>query len=567
MKRGVYVLTLVLCIVSVHALSVQNTVHSTTSGSGYIAIITPLSSLNTNDTLHNYTSAVLVIKVTKPLSSLSVSDYNHTVHSNELLIKVIERNTTRLIENSSYLYKDFIESLDIPTADVIIGKNQYDTELMTRYNAGMKNGFVKNRYKTGVYPFDSVIVSSFIDNKRKIFIYGNSLEGEVAGLRYLKKHLDEFVHMDYVVLLEDADGLSVYDYMHTLENDKWYNTETDEFRAIVNKSLFGKFDSKMIDVKTNDGIYLRAMQMKPLNTEKFINYSTNVTLPIVLARGLWSNLYAWQSFGEELADNGRAVYLIEITGGPGQDCNTCVNYDFNDLTLEYWPALIGTVQTIENGSLIQYVGHSNGARTGISSLEIYNEVGKENSGFYNDNGTWTPVSMSAYPIDTYIAVGMPGAFDGEQGIFGNIVKDNYDDILFNLDIKNETHKTFGSTFESYREKLAILIKGGDTISLNLVKDYFSWIKESNDTQPIASDIPKLVIITGTISRYTDGIVAIKDNDILFNTSNANQTHQYYLYISHVTMGEDKDVQYLINKELNNEEATSFKKQYYSYKEK
>lgn len=551
---------LVLLAFDCSALSVEDRAHTFTHGD-IIRVVSPLSSFVILEYDSN-SSYVFEIKVTPRLSSLSSDFWTNSIISGTN-VNVSNMSIIRLISNTSGLYKEFIDSLNL---SVVVGRNSLDDYIMETFDIGLHDGFLKYEDKIGRYPFNSAIVSSNVTGKRTIFVYGNAIEGEVSALRYLKSHKDDFLYFDNSYYLDDIDSLSVYDYMHSIENQGWYNTDTSKFKSIVNKSLFGKVSERIIDVKTNDGVLLRVLEVVPLNSKKMNDFRNNVTLPLVFARGLWSNLYSWQGFGIEMADEGRLVYLIEITGGPGQDCSDCVNYNYSDLIESYWPALIGTVQRLNNNSKIQYVGHSNGARTGISSLEIYNEFGKPNSGFYFNNTDWVNVSMTPNPIDTYIAVGMPGAFEGEQGYLGKKLKEDGVDIIKDLNSKNKIHTGFWDIFDSYFG-FTLSTNENSMISLNLFDNYVNWIELTNDSQPIVPNISRLIIITGNRFKTNDIIVTLADNDELFNQSLSNSTEQYYNYVMHTDMGENGHVQYIIKKRLNNKELNWLKKEQYYYKEK
>lgn len=68
---------------------------------------------------------------------------------------------------------------------------------------------------------------------------------------------------------------------------------------------------------------------------------------IKLINNISSNLLTWESFGKELASdpkNARDTWLIELTRGPTQDCDTCPNYKYEDLVDYYWTALIAGVE-------------------------------------------------------------------------------------------------------------------------------------------------------------------------------------------------------------------------------
>lgn len=534
------------------ALHVEDEAHTSLHKS-VVRVFMPLSTLNAVD-LENNVSSDFKLKVYNQIPILRITLKNFNSSSNYIILNVSNRNRTLLIKNKTALYSEFIEKLNMT---VIIGKNSLDSRISKEDDIELYKNFLRYKGKMAFRPYNAGVISLTDDGQRKIIIYGNGVEGEIAALRYLKKHADEFIY-DNSAFIDGIDALSVYDYLHSPENNKWYNIKTPEFYAIVDKALFGKADERMIDVKTND-VMLRVIELTPRNTEKMNNFRNDINLPVVLARGLWSNLYSWQEYGVELADNGRKVYLIEITGGPEQDCSLCVNYNYSDLTLEYWPALIGTVQTINNGSSIQYVGHSNGARVGISSLELYNEVGKANSGFYLDNNTWVNVSMSAHPIDTYIAVGMPGAFDGSSALSGliewrgNIIQEKIkDNELTHVTISNI--QTFGLTNLNYMGK-----NGSDTISVNLWNNYYYWILYENDSQPgINLSLDNFMVIQGTGFMNNDGIVTTKDEESLY--TNINSTNKYYFtyFSTHIGLPDRNDVRKVMNELLNSKRINSSK---------
>lgn len=543
-----WVILLVLLSSSCFALSVSNMTHTssvennfvillpltslsydsvnhTSSYYGLLKISTPLNTLNIS--LNNHTSEnYVLLKINTPLTKLSIENKTHGAYSNRLTLNVTELNLTRLVKNNSKFYTEFIRSMN-STTPIIIGNEN-----------------------VGIYPFDASVKSS----NGVIYVNGNGIEGEISGLRYVKQNIDLLAHNDISLMLDGVDGLSVYDYMHTNENAKWFNTDTPEFFSIVNKSLFGKVSTSIINVKTNDGVLLRALFIQPKNSEKFINYTQNITLPVVFARGLWSNLYVWQDFGVSMADSGRRVYLIEITGGPGQDCLTCVNYDFDDLTLEYWPALIGTIQTLENSS-IQYVGHSNGARTGISSLEIYNDIGKANAGSFFNGSEWVNVSMSAHPVDTYIAVGMPGAFDGVNPVTSGI-KILGNSINEKIENNNLTHVTLFQLGEFGLTSIKLASENkDDKISVGLWNDYYSWMQLENDSQPGQNvNLSNFLIMQGDILITSDQIVSTKDEELIY--SNINSQNKAYISLprTHTGVADSKESKriiksYLYNKNL------------------
>ena len=129
------------------------------------------------------------------------------------------------------------------------------------------------------------------------------------------------------------------------------------------------FAEKDFSIVSNSGINLRLRNLKPNASSDYLEYLSSsgvpVEMPVVLARGIHSNLTTWETLASEISNEGRDTWLIEITGGPGQDCDECPNYNFSDLTNFYWHALINGVLNFTGKEKIQYVGHSNGGRVAI----------------------------------------------------------------------------------------------------------------------------------------------------------------------------------------------------------
>ena len=160
------------------------------------------------------------------------------------------------------------------------------------------------------------------------------------------------------------------------------------------------------------------LRLKHVNSDfsdRFVDVVVGNSKPVVLARGLWSNLLTWDDFGKELVSdptNARDTWLIEITGGPEQDCDTCPNYRYDDLVDYYWPALIGGVQKYSEQNKLDYVGFSNGCRVALDSLKNYSSTGKNNAGYYFDSSTgiYKLMDLGSNPVDTFVAVGCPRFF-------------------------------------------------------------------------------------------------------------------------------------------------------------
>src|SRR3989338_2119846 len=313
-------------------------------------------------------------------------------------------------------------------------------------NWKFENNIITFTTKSEGLPYNGLAVKQ----NNNIYIIGNEIDGELAALRkivdnqefYFSKSVSE--RIDYVSE-EDLGGLFVFDYLHTDENQAKYRKNNANFAKVVENVLNSDVSTLAIKrvLTTNDNTSLR---IKHINAElgpKFREFAN--TQPVVLARGLWSNLFTWERFALELAQGlgtgkPRDVWLIEITGGPNTECATCPNYRFSDLTQYYWPALISGVQKYSNKTNLTYIGFSNGCRTALSSLELYNTNGKTNAGYYNNGSDWILTNLSARPIGTFVGVGCPGAFEGESA-FGQIFGRYGQTILNDFTNHNMVHFT------------------------------------------------------------------------------------------------------------------------------
>ena len=252
-----------------------------------------------------------------------------------------------------------------------------------------------------------------------------------------------------------------------------------------------------------------------------------VDMPVVLARGIHSNLTTWEILAGELADGSRDTWLIEITGGPGQDCDNCPNYNFSDLTDNYWPALINGVLNFTGKDKIQYVGHSNGGRTAIVSLA---------DGKINPN-----------KIDTLIGVAVPSAFEG-YSTFGNYFGKYGEQIMNELNGKGHvTFSEIGSKLKDICQKnidvgcfiLTQGLSGSNKMSFNVDKKYYLWVNDSKDEQIGKNlNLDNFYLIQGWIkddqSKNTthDFIVTEQDEKAIYgNVQSLNKKH-YKVFGAH-----------------------------------
>ena len=446
---------------------------------------------------------------------------------------------------------------------------------------GLDNNLVFFNSKKEGLPYNGIAVKSGTN----IYVFGNEIDGDIAALRklvdnqefYFSKAVTE--RIDYISE-EDLDGLFVFDYLHTDENQAKYRKNNANFAKVVENVLNSDVSTLAIKrvLTTNDNTSLRIKHINAELSPKFQQFSNSQ--PVVLARGLWSNLFTWERFGFEIArgvgtNKPRDTWLIEITGGPNTECATCPNYRFSDLTQYYWPALISGVQAYSNKTNISYVGFSNGCRTALSSLELYNDNGKANAGYYNNGSDWILTNLSKRPIDTFVGVGCTGAFDHESAFKTYFGK--YGQQIINRAIsQNFTHFSEDETGKRLMEKCqqetnfyskgiclgaANGLQGPDsngTISMNLNQDYLNWILNSSDIQPglnVKINHTKFIagyshFITGYISD-SDGVVSRFDiNDINDGIISGDKSTTELYASHHGQLSDGKEVQDSIKKYIN-----------------
>ncbi len=232
--------------------------------------------------------------------------------------------------------------------------------------------------------------------------------------------------------------------------------------------------------------------------------------PVILSRGIWSNIDEWRDFGSELAATGRDVWLIELTGGPGQDCvgvtpDTCPDYTFLDLTDTYFPKLITDILARTGQSKYDYVGFSNGCRTAL--------------------GSWGRGQSDHTKVDTFVGVGCPGAFVGFSPA-KTMLRSSGETAVKRLRSKGLNHVDFRQTYTAGLLPI-ILSDGKATISVNLLNQYVNWARDDYDTEPYLPAPTFLMnnfnIIQGsTITGLgSDEVVAYRDSLAIFDNTNAN----------------------------------------------
>ena len=479
----------------------------------------------------------------------------------------------------TYIVSNLAQSYSVVNhygADVIVlvGRNnpliqRCSPNLLYNNGWGTKGGAVVHSNQKETLPYTGLVGSfdaktGFYFNKKCVLILGNALEGDIAGVKEFLKEEGAYLNTNKVTLVdrEDAGAIGVFDWMHNLANQPNYMKNNNNFAETVSKALSGIYDSTNLTIRTTSGdIALRLIHRKPLYSDNYISYRNNITLPIVFAGGLWSDIYTWDTLGKEMASTGRDVWQIELTGGPGTECDDCLNYKYDNLTDTFWPAYIGAVQYLTSQNQVQYVGHSNGARTGLDALTKWQNTTKQNIG-YIANESEPHFDYTSDPVETFVAVGAPGAF-AELSSNAIIVEQSGLNAINTLVEKNKNHVTIGDVGSHldapfWLRALTKIAGGGNKISINLFSKYRDWISYTNDTQPGENLVLSYFVIiqgnstvdnTGVIS---DVIVPIADEEAIYFNINEGQGNRYYYNLDHrhLGMAEDEIIQVIIKQNLN-----------------
>lgn len=440
---------------------------------------------------------------------------------------------------------------------IYIGKDN-SLNLLDRFDTKNKYGWGYDSFATIDYfdkqyhkPYAGLVGSYILDSKSYIAIYGNQIDGDIAAAKEFIKHQSDFLYQnsERVVVIDDenVDAVGVFDYLHQPGNEQYYGDNSKNFANAVRNALRGEtFSTEMKTVTTDNGVQLRLKHLMPNRSSTYLELlnasGVPVDMPVVLARGLWSNLTSWEVLGGELADEGRDVWLIEITGGPWQDCDNCVDYTFDDLTDKYVPTLLNAVLNFTNKSKMQYIGFSNGCRATLSSLE----KGKFNSS----------------KVETFVAVGCPGAFNGSS-LFAECLSDKGDRIINFFNNNNISHlseRVFAERLkiESGRVSscglLSSFLHSDEKISKNLGQHYLNLIKSNQDLQPgIGLNLVKFSLIYGTegfgSNNDNDYIVTENDELSIFNNVISNDKDIASYSLRHNRLPDNKRVKNTIRREL------------------
>ncbi|MFH1642731.1 MAG: FG-GAP-like repeat-containing protein [Nanoarchaeota archaeon] len=394
-------------------------------------------------------------------------------------------------------------------------------------------------------PYGGLVGSFDKDNKHFVMIHGNDVDGFIAASKEFTSNQARYLNSEDATLLDknNIQALAVYDYLHSPANIQHYKKNTYDFSLIVKNAL----NDQMIEV-TNMNITInnsdyRLKKIKSSGSDLMREYLDPDGYPVVMGRGLWSNLDDWSEFGSEIANEGKDVYLIELTGGPYTERDNDYDYPYKFLTDHVFPSYVSEILTMSNKDKIKYVGHSNAARVALDSL--------------------TESQVDPAVVDTLILAGVPGNFS-ELSFFAKLVSDSGDVAIARMRGKNLTHVTFSRVaheldsgigeFIAFRSSF---VDKDNKLSLNLFQKYHEFIISDNDKQPgIGLNIDYIGLIYGTKgwlgSETDDLIVPVSDEISIFNGFNTPISNKILISkkVSHTKMSDDKNVQDEIKDILN-----------------
>jgi len=273
------------------------------------------------------------------------------------------------------------------------------------------------------------------DNYYYIFVGGNDIDGLLAGVKRLISARSLFfsnLDKQKVSVIGDLDlsGISVADLLRNPSNYPYYNQRgSSAFAQVVDRILNN--NNYQIAIKTvqtlNTTSYGQStiLRLKNVNSDFSDNYKNavvNDSKPVVMSGGIFSTLTTWENgnsqngLANDLVNDGHDVWEIEMNGGDNLECTTCPDYTYQDQVDYFWPVLVAGVMNYSAKNQVHYVGHSNGCRVALSSLNSYSN-GKNNAGFAFNSVTGLydlNISLPNHPVDKFFGVACPAVLNDDS---------------------------------------------------------------------------------------------------------------------------------------------------------
>ncbi len=493
-----------------------------------------------------------------------------------LSINTLYPEVDSLIENHLTQYVNYEDNIN--NAELIISIGKFTDEFKNanpetlkpsghfwwkKQGWGYKDYRITAYGKTDSSSYAGIVGGTSYNGKPLVLAYGIKIDGDIASVKKLIS-ARELYFSDISSPEKPPIIIDKYDKLALGVNNllkRYNNFSSPEFLKVVDKILFDNtYDVAIRTVKTLDttsygkSTILRLKNVNSDYSKDFRDAISESDKPVVLARGLWSDLFTWQDFAKELAAEGRDSWLIEITGGPEQDCDTCPNYEYEDLVDYYWPALIAGVEEYSEQNKLDYIGFSNGCRVGLDSLTNWSSTGKNDAGYYfnYDNGEYELTDLSSNPVDTFVGVGCPGAFEGDSPLISAMNK--YGSVAINnLESVGNFHPNLIETLRSIRLASPGGANRGGRISLNLLKGYKDFINDSSDSQPGENLVlNSVLIIYGDTPAFSgsDFVVTTNDNLAIYNSITSQNKDLYVTNLNHFTIPNGLNVKKQIKNKIN-----------------
>lgn len=438
-------------------------------------------------------------------------------------------------EFKNYIYNsigEFYFTQDEDLADIIISITQNNSNSIYDFN------FHKN-YK----PYESRIESVFED-KIKIYVKSNSLEGYAIGVKNLISNFDEFILDEKQLIIDEknVNALGDYDYLYSNVIHDLYSIKL--IRNLLYDNMISVSYKTMLIKYNDENISYKYKKINSLKSDIFKSYIDKDQYPIVMSRGIYSNINQWDDYAKEIANQGFEVYSLELTGGEFAEQESARDYTFEDLTNKVFPKYIGSIINSSNKNKIKYIGHSNGCRIALKGIHVN---GLKNS------------------IDLFIGLGCPILLNEMTGITNMITKIDKNTNLSKGNMAIEELRSEGKKhiyMEEYTKKLkwfGIFVNSKNKISLNLQAHYNDLYVDRNSKFIISNVADKHLFFAGnsTYSKFglnlldkynDDGVVPVADMEYL-NDKLDNSKLFIMQKLNHADLVDDRDVLNIIKGEL------------------
>lgn len=495
----------------------------------------------------------------------------------------------------------FVEPTSLSNSQIIYSVGRLSTYAPTQQTTSQGCAIRENQVwidgKQLDNPYTGAICSFRSSGKTVVAAIGSDIDGDIAAVKKLGSAANVYfsgtaVKPRIVLDWNDLTAIGVYDFLHNSENLPYYHVNLPQFGNITEKILNGNTYDVAIRLVNTTNANPTTLRIKNVNSDFSDNYkntlAANNTRPVVLSGGIFSDLDVWeddnqQGLANKLArDEGRDTWEIEMTGGPIAENSSALDYTYQNLVDDYWPALIGAVQYYTGKITLDYVGHSNGCRAALSSLKSYQTTGKSNVGWVQNlqTGNYQLVSLQgnsgAHVVNTFVGVACPGELNQvtflslvsrtfiinhiPPGLAGNLAMNriNQNHIL----MRDYTNSLFvvGAFEPGILPDIVVLARlfpRGDKISRNLMDLYNDLSIDPNSNFSLSGlNLNKLRLYYGELP-VTDHDGVVPSDDLFVILQGVNSSNENYFISSgsfsdsHVNIKDKNLIKNRIIEELRN----------------